>query len=64
MDEYALDVLGPDFAGAVLEEFPVLALWGEGLCGSVCVVGGGQSGGTHCEGEDEEMERGRRGLYM
>lgn len=41
LDEYAFDVLGPDLAGAVLEELPVLALGCEGLCWGVLVVEGG-----------------------
>lgn len=64
MDEYALDVLGPDLAGAVLEELPVLALGGEGLEGGVGVVGGVEPCRTHCEGEDGEWRRGGGGLYM
>lgn len=44
MDEYLLDVFGPDLAGAVLEHLVVLALGGDdGLAGglALCRVEGG-----------------------
>lgn len=54
LDEYLLDVLGPDFAGAVLEHLVVLALGGDdGLAGglSLCrVEGGGMVHGEGCVG--------------
>ena len=45
LDEYLLDVLGPDLAGAVLEHLVVLALGGDdGLAGglTLCRVEGGR----------------------
>ena len=48
MYEYALNVLWPDLAGAIFEEFSVLALWGEGFGG--CVARGRHCGTRNGEG--------------
>ena len=40
LDEYLLDILGPDFAGAILEHLVMLALGGDdGLAGGLALCG-------------------------